>query len=1144
MRLVRTLALVLVPRCCSPCSRSPDPARCPRRRCRPRSTAPTALALTTRARARLRRTVCPARSRPRGQRDWFRDEARALRARSSRRTLARGGPRASAASSSVISPPSSRERSTRRSSSLPIATTRPERRRERQRQRHGGAGRARARRTRAPGRRESARTPLHTLVFLSSDGRGAYGGLGAARFAATSPLARRAVAVVSLDGLAGRATRGSSSAGSTAARRRPRSCGPPRHGRRRDRHARRDSPGSHAARLARRCPSATASRRRSSARGVPRCGSRPRRTAGRAPAATSPKGSTGGGSSSSAGPRSRSSARSTAPWSSRPRPTARSSSATASSAAGRSQLLLARGASCPFLAGAVDLLARCRRRQLPLAAGWRALRRRLGLWLVLVVLARRSPRSRARFPREPRLAAAAGRAAGRLVARRRRGRVLVVVVLVWLRARARPRAPRPRDARTRSSRRTRSRSSRCCSSRARDGARLARTASSSSLPSLYAWLSCRSSGARRVGTDVVFGARARSAPCSRSSCSREQLDLGLRTPLYAARSLTTGVVPWTATLALRRAGRAVAEPRRRDRAPGATPAGLRAVVRAAGSGRSRPPRARRRRAGCARARRRRPPGRSCATPGPSSGRGRRAAVRRARAARAGSRRARRRRAVRRRARRPEPRRRVARALERATAPAARRARADERRDGVARQAEHERRAADAEREWLAGPHRDAPEHLLDAELARAIAPHEVVRADRDAARGDERRPPRAPRASAARCALVVVGDSRRARSTIGARAREQRREHDAVRLVDLARPELLAGRAELGSGVRIATRGRRAQRGSATPAGGERREPGRREQRPGREDARRPPRRRPRAGGCSRRTGRRSAIDDRLACSSVTRSIGTTASAPSGTTPPVAIPIASPAPSARARGRARRRSLPTTGSLPGVSAARSAKPSIAELGKRRQVDRGAATSSARTRPAASASGTSSAGSGRARSSTRASASSTVSELAPRALTVHTGYPRGVISVVVPVHDEERSVALLYEELAAALDGAASRGRPSSSTTARATERSPRSCGSTTGTTTCASSACAATSARRRRSTPASREAEGDDRRDDRRRPPGRPGRDPAPARQARRGLRPRLGLEDEAARPDHAQAPLARSSTPSPAGSRACGSTT
>ncbi len=66
---------------------------------------------------------------------------------------------------------------------------------------------------------------------------------------------------------------------------------------------------------------------------------------------------------------------------------------------------------------------------------------------------------------------------------------------------------------------------------------------------------------------------------------------------------------------------------------------------------------------------------------------------------------------------------------------------------------------------------------------------------------------------------------------------------------------------------------------------------------------------------------------------SVTSSTGTTASAPSGTTPPVAIAIASPSDSGRGAG------LPaatraTMGSVPGVSAARSANPSIAELGKR------------------------------------------------------------------------------------------------------------------------------------------------------------------------------------------------------------------
>jgi hypothetical protein len=47
-------------------------------------------------------------------------------------------------------------------------------------------------------------TPVHTLVFLSSDG-GDVGGAGALRFATTSPLRGEIAAVVSLDGLGGRA---------------------------------------------------------------------------------------------------------------------------------------------------------------------------------------------------------------------------------------------------------------------------------------------------------------------------------------------------------------------------------------------------------------------------------------------------------------------------------------------------------------------------------------------------------------------------------------------------------------------------------------------------------------------------------------------------------------------------------------------------------------------------------------------------------------------------------------------------------------------------------------------------------------------------------------------------------------------------
>ena len=86
----------------------------------------------------------------------------------------------------------------------------------------------------------------------------------------------------------------------------------------------------------------------------------------------------------------------------------------------------------------------------------------------------------------------------------------------------------------------------------------------------------------------------------------------------------------------------------------------------------------------------------------------------------------------------------------------------------------------------------------------------------------------------------------------------------------------------------------------------------------------------------------------------------------------------------------------------------------------------------------------------------------------------------MISVVVPVHNEERSVALLYDELGAALDQL---GRPweavfvddgSTDGTVRRADAAPRRARRTS-----ASSACGATSARRPRSPPASREAHGD-----------------------------------------------------------------
>ena len=78
--------------------------------------------------------------------------------------------------------------------------------------------------------------------------------------------------------------------------------------------------------------------------------------------------------------------------------------------------------------------------------------------------------------------------------------------------------------------------------------------------------------------------------------------------------------------------------------------------------------------------------------------------------------------------------------------------------------------------------------------------------------------------------------------------------------------------------------------------------------------------------------------------------MGMTESAPSGTTPPVEIAIASPAASGRVAGRPAA-ICSTTGSLPGRSPARTAKPSIAELGNGGRST-SACAGSAVTRPAA------------------------------------------------------------------------------------------------------------------------------------------------------------------------------------------------
>ena len=84
----------------------------------------------------------------------------------------------------------------------------------------------------------------------------------------------------------------------------------------------------------------------------------------------------------------------------------------------------------------------------------------------------------------------------------------------------------------------------------------------------------------------------------------------------------------------------------------------------------------------------------------------------------------------------EPWRRVGCPLERAERRDDEEERADERRDRVSGEPEQQRVAPRRKGDRLARPHRDAPEDLFRAELCEDAA-DEVVRADGDAARGDE-----------------------------------------------------------------------------------------------------------------------------------------------------------------------------------------------------------------------------------------------------------------------------------------------------------------------------------------------------------------------------------------------------------------------
>ena len=171
-----------------------------------------------------------------------------------------------------------------------------------------------------------------------------------------------------------------------------------------------------------------------------------------------------------------------------------------------------------------------------------------------------------------------------------------------------------------------------------------------------------------------------------------------------------------------------------------------------------------------------------------------------------------------------------------------------------------------------------------------------MRSDRDAAGGDDDIRLESPGEGLLERSLRVL----RGREPLdnGACLLEHARQHDPVRLVDLAGLERLSGRPQLGAGdqdrdARCAVRGDRLD-----PAGGDRTDAGGGEDVPRREHLVARPHVAAATGGCCR--PKPTAAEISISSGrTTTRSTGITASAPSGTTAPVEISIASPAPRLR-----------------------------------------------------------------------------------------------------------------------------------------------------------------------------------------------------------------------------------------------------
>ncbi len=209
--------------------------------------------------------------------------------------------------------------------------------------------------------------------------------------------------------------------------------------------------------------------------------------------------------------------------------------------------LLLATAVLPFAAASVDLLGRMRRRGVPLRGALRALRRRIGIWLLLGAVvfvaallgALPTGGGLPAPPDEPPLDA--WPLGATVVA-------AVVVAAVWLRGRAilLPRRVTTEDERI---------AGFLVAYLTLTGVAVAMAivnpfSVALVLPSLYAWLWLPHVRPARAGiADLLFGLGL-IGPVLVLTVLGEQLDLGARAPLYALSLLTTGVVPWASSLLL------------------------------------------------------------------------------------------------------------------------------------------------------------------------------------------------------------------------------------------------------------------------------------------------------------------------------------------------------------------------------------------------------------------------------------------------------------------------------------------------------------------------------------------------------------------------------------------------------------------